>query len=74
MLSTYDVINYMLARRIEGTDYIQAASDNPVLLQAELDGYAVREGDRWRGLGIIKTGERRTVRFIEGGEKVIVGE
>lgn len=73
MLSTVDMLDYMLARRVDKTYFIRADFDDPVLLQAELDGYAIREDGKWRGLGNIQPGERRTVRHIFGGETKVVG-
>ena len=73
MLSTVDVIKYMQARRIEGTDYIAAAPDDPAMLQAEQDGYAVREDGKWRGLGYIQKGERRIVRHRYGPDSEVTG-
>jgi len=76
MLSTHDMIDYLLARRIGETFYIEASCADPVLCQAEADGYAVREGDKWRGLGHIQPGERRILRHMDvtGGDvEEIVG-
>ncbi len=73
MLPTTDVIFYMIKRVIPGTDVIDAAFDDPVLLQAERDGYAVREDGHWRGLGDITPGERRILRHADGDVEEIVG-
>lgn len=73
MLSTHEIITYLLQHRIGETDYIDAALNDPVLVQAERDGYAVRDDGRWRGLGHIQPGEQRTVRYMDGDVEIIVG-
>lgn len=69
MLTTHEMLVYIRAR----ANIADAAFDDPVLLQAELDGYAVREDGKWRVFGIIQPGERRTVRHCYGPPSVIVG-
>lgn len=73
MLSTHDMLDYMRARRVGNTDEIAADANDPVLSQAACDGYADRVGDRWIGRGSIQPGERRIVRFSDGGTKEIKG-
>lgn len=73
MHNTHTLLKYMIARRVNGSDVIDAPFDDPMLLQAELDGYADRVNNQWIGRGAIKTGERRTLRTDEG-DQTIVGE
>lgn len=73
MLNTHELVNYLIARRIDGTDTINAAFDDPVLLQAELDGYAERRDGQWIGKGDIQPGERRKARHIFGDESEVIG-
>lgn len=71
-MNTHDMIGYMLER--SSGQVIDAPEDDPILLQAEADGYADRADGYWIGRGHIQPGERRVVRFIFGGMKVIFGK
>lgn len=66
MLSTHEMLNY--ARENIGlTD-----KNDPIFLQLEEDGLSYYQ-DGWRLKGDIQPGERRTVRYIDGGLGVIIG-
>lgn len=73
-MNTHDMTTYMRARLIDSDGTINAPADDPVLLQAERDGYADRVGDLWIPRGYIQAGEKRVVRHIYGGITIITGE
>lgn len=73
MVSTHEIIKYMIAHQ-NGDGIIRTPFDDPIMLQAELDGYAIREAGRWRAFGIIQPGEQRTLRYLDGSEpEIIIG-
>lgn len=72
MKSTQDLFKYMRARG-DADGRIDAPIDDPVMRQAERDGYAMLKDGYWQSRGIIHVGERRIVRFINGGAEEIIG-
>jgi len=75
-MDTSSIINYMLARMVNGTAIVNASANDPVLIQAQEDGYADRVNGQWIARGAIKSGERRILRHswqAGGGTKEIIG-
>ena len=71
---TSEMFKYMQARRVGNTDVIQALPNDPILIQAQQDGYADFNGAAWIGRGKIQRGERRVVRHYDGTVREIVGD
>jgi hypothetical protein len=72
-MNTHDMQEYMQARLVDDDGTINAPADDPVLLQAQRDGYADRVGGLWIWRGHIQPGEKRIVRYIFGGMDIITG-
>ena len=71
-LPTHEMLKYMAAHRGAG-DVIDSPAGDPVLLQAQQDGYADWVDGQWIGRGYIAPGERRIVRHTYGGPSEVVG-
>jgi hypothetical protein len=74
MVDITTMLEYLIARRVGDTDVIDAAPNDPILLQAQADGFADWRGDQWIGRGYIQTGERRIVRHWCGGTTEVIGD
>lgn len=73
MYTTGEIINHMLRHRVPGRNVIDLPADDPIMLQAQADGYADRGDHCWIGRGNIQSGERRIVRFTDGDTREIIG-
>lgn len=73
VMNTHDMTKYLRARLVDDDGTINAPADDPVLLQAQRDGYADRVGGLWIWRGEIQPGEKRIVRYIDGGTTSIDG-
>ena len=74
MLKTVDLQAYIRAHENE-EGVINLPADDPTMLQAELDGFAIRMDGYWQARGMIQPGEVRTVRHLYGepGISIIMG-
>lgn len=72
MMKTHDMFNYMRARLVDDAGTVDASASDPVLIQAQHDGYAERVDGKWIFKGHIQPGERRIVRHLEGGQNSVV--
>jgi hypothetical protein len=73
-MNTHDMMTYIRARLADNSDVVNAPANDPVLLQAQRDGYADRVGGLWIFRGHIQRGEKRIIRYIYGGEETIIGD
>lgn len=74
MQNTYQIITYIIAHCDGKTGIVNVPFDDPILLQAELDGYADRVGHQWIARDHITPGEQRALRYIFGGIETITGD
>lgn len=72
MIPTTDLIDYMIAHA-DTDGHVHTAPDDPIMLQAELDGFATRMDGYWQAHGEIRPGEQRVVRHWRGGTSTVHG-
>ena len=75
-MDTHTLLKYLAKQQIQGSDVINAPANDPILLQAQQDGYVDRIADQWVGRGKIQPGETRVLRYGKlsgGGTDLITG-